>query len=71
MFGKEVLLSKPQVEKINSLVPKQFRKDSWNKKDFNFKNGRPDTIFRSKSKNSQISKKIKKKFWLEIIFRKR
>ena len=34
MFGKEVLLSKSQVEKINSLVPKEFRKDSWSKKDF-------------------------------------
>ena len=34
MFGKEVLLTTSQVEKINSLVPKQFRKESWNKKDF-------------------------------------
>ena len=35
MFGKEVLLSVSQVEKINSLVPKQFRKESWTTKDFN------------------------------------
>lgn len=35
MFRKEVLLSTSQVEKINSLVPKEFRKDSWSKKDFN------------------------------------
>ena len=33
MFGKEVLLTTSQVEKINSLVPKQFRKESWNKKE--------------------------------------
>jgi len=39
MFGKEVLLSASQVEKINSLVPKEFRKDSWIKKDFKDTNG--------------------------------
>ena len=38
MFGK-VILSASQVEKINSLVPKQFRKDSWIKKDFKDTNG--------------------------------
>ena len=39
MFGKVVVLSASQVEKINSLVPKQFRKDSWIKKDFKDTNG--------------------------------
>lgn len=39
MFGKEELLSASQVEKINSLVPKQFKKDSWSKKDFAESNG--------------------------------
>ena len=38
MFGK-VILSASQVEKINSLVPKQFRKESWIKKDFKDTNG--------------------------------
>ena len=39
MFGKEVLLSASQVEKINSLVPKKFKKESWSKKDFKDTNG--------------------------------
>ena len=29
MFGKEVLLSATQVEKMNSLVPAKFKKDNW------------------------------------------
>ena len=34
MFGKEVILSVSQVEKINSLVPAKFKKESWSSKDF-------------------------------------
>ena len=59
MFGKEVLLTTSQVEKINSLVPKQFRKESWNKKDFKDTNGIYQKIrdYRNKKSSFLASKK--------------
>ena len=64
MFGKEVLLSASQVEKINSLVPKQFRKDSWNKKDFKDTNGIYQHIrdYRDKKTSFLASKKNELEF---------
>ena len=59
MFGKEVLLTTSQVEKINSLVPKQFQKESWNKKDFKDTNGIYQKIrdYRDKKSSFLASKK--------------
>jgi hypothetical protein len=54
MFGKEVLLTTSQVEKINSLVPKQFRKESWNKKDFKDTNGIYQQIRRYRDKKTSL-----------------
>lgn len=64
MFGKEVLLSKPQVKKINSVVPKQFRKESWNKKDFKDTSGIYQQIrsYRDKKTSLLASKKNELEF---------
>ena len=63
MFGK-VILSASQVEKINSLVPKQFRKDSWIKKDFKDTNGIFQHIrdYRDKKTSFLASKKNELEF---------
>jgi hypothetical protein len=59
MFGKEVLLSATQVEKMNSLVPAKFKKDNWSKKDFKETNGIYQLIFDYRSTKSSFFNKKK------------
>lgn len=60
MFGKEEKLTPTQIEKINSLIPEKFRKDSWSNKDFNSSAGiyQQIRLFRDMINNDLQSKKI-------------